>query len=102
MNLYNQQNNIYPLKSTTHYLQLTTVPASEVLGLSFVDGAGNHIEKIGNYSVDQNIWFERNEALILTDEQLAEILASAKAYALARATRFSKLNTLANSDIYRK
>lgn len=102
MHTYNISHNIYPLQSATHSLYFETKPGTDVLGLFFADSTGFILAPIGHYSVEKAIWHSRNDALDITEDQLAEVLALAKAYHLARAVRFSKLKTLANSDIYRQ
>ena len=102
MHTYNISHNIYPLQSASHSLYFATKPGTDVLKLFFADSTGYIVAPIGHYSVPNEIWHSRNETLDITEDQWAEILGLAKSYYLARATRFSKLNTLAQRDIYRQ
>lgn len=96
-NKNNHRNNIYPLKNIPLYLQFSTVPGAEVLGLSLVSENEALRIPVGNYSVQAGIWHHRNETISLSSALLDEILILAKSYALARAAHFGNLKTYANS-----
>lgn len=98
-NKNNYRNNIYPLKNIPLHLHFSTVPGSEVLGLSLISENEALRIPVGNYSVQAGIWHQRNETISLSPALLDEILILAKSYALARASHFRNLKTYANSAL---
>ncbi len=85
----------YPLKNSHYQIHFQTVPGSEFLKIWLKDG-DNDSFCIGSYSVEQKIWSNRDETIILPDEVLKEILAYATGYA------FSRKERLSSADIFTK
>lgn len=97
MTTKNSKGNTYPLKNALLHLQFSTVPGSEALGISLVSEDDQLKVFVGNYSVQSEIWYHKNEDIFISAQLLEEILNLAKSYAIARAARFGNLKTLVNN-----